>query len=190
MFFFSRPRYRGGVIFSLQFVCVFVCVSVRLSCDQNSSQTDEPIRTRFSLNGCLLHWLEPYEIGDLDIWYENDNNEMFYRMIGFKAAFQPCVNVYIYKPINRSEWTSYVPWVIKFWAKFINNKKKVSTDRASMILRKHEQSVLQSMLNLSTFFFICLYAIHIHWKCAKLKKIKAWKLYMSNIYHTKFKGER
>ena len=26
-----------------------------------------------------------------------------------KAAFHPCVNVYIYKPINRWEWKSYVP---------------------------------------------------------------------------------
>ena len=30
-----------------------------------------------------------------------------------KAALHPCANVYIYKPINWSEWTSYVPWVIK-----------------------------------------------------------------------------
>ena len=30
-----------------------------------------------------------------------------------KAAFHPCVNVYIYNPINRSELTSYVPWVNK-----------------------------------------------------------------------------
>ena len=34
---------------------------------------------------------------------------------------------------------SYVPSVINSEAKFINNKKKVSTDRASMILRKHVQ---------------------------------------------------
>ena len=71
---------------------------------------------------------------------------------------------------------SYVPWVIKSQAKFINNKKKVSTDRASMILRKHEQSVLQKLCSIYQHFldlFISLYAIHIHWKCAKLKKIKA-----------------
>ena len=60
---------------------------------------------------------------------------------------------------------SYVPWVIKSQAKFIKNKKKVSTDRASMILRKHEQSVLQSLYSIyKNFFdlFISLYAIHIH----------------------------
>ena len=93
-----------------------------------------------------------------------------------KAAFHPCVNVYIYKPINRSEWRSCVTWVIKSKAKLINNKKKVSTDRASMILRRHEQSVLQSLCSIYKHFldlFISLYAIHIHWKCAKLKKIKA-----------------
>ena len=47
----------------------------------------------------------------------------------------------------------------------INNKKKVSTDGASMILRKHEQSVLQSLCSIYKHFldlFISLYAIHIH----------------------------
>ena len=70
---FTPPRNRGGVIFSLQFVCVYVCLCVCLSVcvfvcvcvsdvfkKQNSSRTDEPIWTRFSLNGCLSHWLEPY----------------------------------------------------------------------------------------------------------------------------------
>ena len=64
-----------GYIFTL--VCLFVCLSVCLSvclcvcmcvyvsgysCEQNSSQTDKTIWTRFSPNGCLLHWLEPYWI--------------------------------------------------------------------------------------------------------------------------------
>ena len=40
-------------------VCVSVCVSEN-SCEQNSSWTDAPIWMRFSLNGCLLHWLKPY----------------------------------------------------------------------------------------------------------------------------------
>ena len=53
---------------------------------------------------------------------------------------------------------SYVPWVDKSQAKFINNKKKVSTDRASMILRKHEQSVLQSVCSIyKKNFWICLF---------------------------------
>ena len=41
-------------------VCVSVCLCVRISCEQNSSRTDEPIWTQFSLNGCLQHWLRPY----------------------------------------------------------------------------------------------------------------------------------
>ena len=41
-------------------VCLCVCLCVRISCEQNSIQTDVPIWTRFSLNGCLLHWLKPY----------------------------------------------------------------------------------------------------------------------------------
>ena len=66
--FITSPRNRGGVIFSLQFVCVYVCVCVsvclcvQFSCEQNSSQTDAPIWTRFSLNGCFPHWLKPYWI--------------------------------------------------------------------------------------------------------------------------------
>ena len=59
----TPPRNRGGVIFSLQFVCVCVCLSVCVSgnsCEQNSSRTNAPIWMRFSLNGCFLHWLEPY----------------------------------------------------------------------------------------------------------------------------------
>ena len=47
--FFTPPRNRGGVIFSLQFVCVCVfvcvclCVCLLFSCEQNSSRTDVPI---------------------------------------------------------------------------------------------------------------------------------------------------
>ena len=40
-------------------VCVCVCVSVS---EQNSSRTDAPILTRFSLNGCLPYWLGNAEI--------------------------------------------------------------------------------------------------------------------------------
>ena len=36
-----------------------VCVSDS-ACEQISSRTDAPIWTRFSQNGCLAHWLEPY----------------------------------------------------------------------------------------------------------------------------------
>ena len=59
---FTPPWNRAGVKFSLHFVCVFFCLSVCLvfSCEQNSSRTHEPIWTRFSLNGCLPHWLETY----------------------------------------------------------------------------------------------------------------------------------
>ena len=46
-------------------VCMCVCVCVRNSCEQNSSQTDAPIWTRFWLNGCLQHWLGTYWNGDL-----------------------------------------------------------------------------------------------------------------------------
>ena len=62
---FTPPRNRGGIIFSFQFVCVCVCLSGS-ACEQNSSRAAEPIWTRFSLNGCLLHWLEPYK-GQRDV---------------------------------------------------------------------------------------------------------------------------
>ena len=55
----TPPRNRGGVIFSLQFVCVSVCLSVCVSdstCEQNSDRTNASIWTQFSLNG----WLGPY----------------------------------------------------------------------------------------------------------------------------------
>ena len=55
---FTPPRNLGGVLFSLQFVCL--CVSPMFSCLKNSSWTDEQIWTQFSLNGCLPHWLKPY----------------------------------------------------------------------------------------------------------------------------------
>ena len=47
----TPPRNRGGVIFSLQFVCVSVCLCVCVSgtsCEQNSSRTNEPIWTNCS----------------------------------------------------------------------------------------------------------------------------------------------
>ena len=60
----TPPWNRRGVIFSLQlWVCLCVCVSVCVSgsaYEQNSSRTDEPIWTLFSLNGCLRHWLKLY----------------------------------------------------------------------------------------------------------------------------------
>ena len=61
--FFTPPRNHGGVIFSLQFVCVCVCVclSVCLSvcvsgntCEQNSSRTDAPIWMLTALAQTLL----------------------------------------------------------------------------------------------------------------------------------------
>ena len=86
VFFLTPPQNRGGVItptrncgrvtVSLQFVfmCVFVCVSVYVfAClcgsafEQNSSQTNAPIRTGFLLNGCLLHWLGPLKLTSTDI---------------------------------------------------------------------------------------------------------------------------
>ena len=56
----TPPRNQWGVIFSLQFVCLCVSVCVCDSpCEQNSSRTDASIYTRFSLNVCFTHWLEP-----------------------------------------------------------------------------------------------------------------------------------
>ena len=61
-FYTSTKSWRGYIFTAVCLcVCVSVCVCVRLfSCEQNSSQTDALIWTRFSLNGCLAHWLEPY----------------------------------------------------------------------------------------------------------------------------------
>ena len=57
----TPPRIRGGAMFLLEFVCVCLSVSSCVSVgEQNSSRTDEPIWTRFSLKGCLLRWLKPY----------------------------------------------------------------------------------------------------------------------------------
>ena len=62
--FFTPPRNRGGIMFSLQFVCVsvclVVCLCVWLYLWTNSSWTDAPIWTRYSLNRCLQHWFGPY----------------------------------------------------------------------------------------------------------------------------------
>ena len=53
--FVTPPRNRGGVIFSLQYVCLCVCLSVCLSvCEQNADQTATPIFTRSLLNSKLL----------------------------------------------------------------------------------------------------------------------------------------
>ena len=50
-----------GYIFSLQFVCVCVYVSVCLSLNKISAKyIDAPIGTRLSLDGCLSCWLRPF----------------------------------------------------------------------------------------------------------------------------------
>ena len=60
-FILTPPQNCGGVIFSLQFVCLCVCVCVCLSvCEQNADRTATPILTLSSLNSCLLQSLEPY----------------------------------------------------------------------------------------------------------------------------------
>ena len=48
--FFTPPRNRGGVIFSLQFVCVSVCLCVcqMFSYEQSSSRTNLPIQYFFN----------------------------------------------------------------------------------------------------------------------------------------------
>ena len=41
-------------------VCVCVCVCVSVCQWKNFEQKNAPIWTRFSLNGCIPHWLGPY----------------------------------------------------------------------------------------------------------------------------------
>ena len=59
----------------------------------------------------------------------------------------------------------------------VNGGIIVGTDTASMILRKNEQSVLQSLCSIGQhfldFFFVSLYAIGVHWKFAKQNKTNA-----------------
>ena len=51
----TTPQKGGGVVFSLQFFSVYVCLSVCVSVnEQNSSRTDAPIWTWFSLIGLLI----------------------------------------------------------------------------------------------------------------------------------------
>ena len=58
----TPPRNRGGVIFSLQFVCVSVCLWVcpALLLNKIPAKRMNRFGREFSLNGCLPHWLEPY----------------------------------------------------------------------------------------------------------------------------------
>ena len=50
--------WRGSVFTSVYLsVCVYMCVCL---CEHKSSRTDAWIWTRFSLNGCLPYWLEPF----------------------------------------------------------------------------------------------------------------------------------
>ena len=61
-FFYTSSKSWRGYIFTAVFLWVCVCVCLSGSaCEQNSSRTDEPIWTRFSLdlNVCLPHWLDP-----------------------------------------------------------------------------------------------------------------------------------
>ena len=54
-------------------------------------------------------------------------------------------NVYIGKSKNKSELSELFPLKYLVAATLVNDKKIVSIDLASMILRKYEQSVLQSL---------------------------------------------
>ena len=68
-------------------------------------------------------------------------------------------NVYIGKSKNRSQWgeLSLLWFLVELG--LVNGGIKVSTDTASMILRKYEQSVLQSLCSIGQHFvdFFCLF---------------------------------
>ena len=61
-FIYTSTKSWRGYIFTPVCLCVCLsfCLCVQISCEQNSSRTDEPIWTRFSLNSCLPQWLKPY----------------------------------------------------------------------------------------------------------------------------------
>ena len=91
-------------------------------------------------------------------------------------------NVYIGKSKNESEWSELSPLKFlveakleknsKYWYSF-NDSKKIGT-----------KCFVITVLNLSTFlfffFFITLYAIHIHWNCAKQNKTDA-EIYIKSL---------
>ena len=74
---------------------------------------------------------------------------------------------------NKSEWSKLFPLKYLVEAKLVNDKKIVSIDIASMILRKYEQSVLQSLcLTFSTFFFHFIIYMQFIFIESALSKIK------------------
>ena len=90
-----------------------------------------------------------------------------FLQLQFKAAFHPCVNVYthVFTSLSIDQNERVMSLGLLNFKQNLSTIKKVSTDRASMILGKHEQSVLQSLCSIYQHFldlFISLYAIHIH----------------------------
>ena len=88
-FIFTPPWNRGGVVFSLQFVCVCACLSVCLSVclcvclsvsEQSSSWTDAPIWMRFSLNGWSPDWLG-LDLSKLVTWSQSPWRNILFFMI-------------------------------------------------------------------------------------------------------------
>ena len=99
-FLITPSRNRGGVIFSLQFLCVYhsmsVCLTDCLSVsayEQNSSRKDELIWTRFALNGCLPHWLEPY--WNFWLWVKGQSHSDVIPIFLHNSLLtsQPCISV-------------------------------------------------------------------------------------------------
>ena len=61
-------------------------------------------------------------------------------------------NVYIGTSKYRSEWSELPPFKFLVEVKLVNDKIIVSTDIASMILRKYEHSVLQPLCSINQHF--------------------------------------
>ena len=91
-------------------MCLCVCVSVCLlfSCEQNSSRTDKSIWSRFSLNGCLLHWLKPY----WNWWTWDERSRSQWHNIHFLIIV--CYLPYRVSPLSyvRSIWNLVCRWDI------------------------------------------------------------------------------
>ena len=79
------------------------------------------VKAKPNLQGRLANWQDETNVVKDQISAKISEHQ---RTDELKAAFHPCVNVYIYKHINKSEIVSIVPWIFK-------SKHNLSTIRKS-----------------------------------------------------------
>ena len=128
-FYTYMISWRGYIFIAVRLcVCVCVCESVALCVCQwtNFQPNCAPIWTRFLLDGCLLHWLEPY--WNWWLWLKVKMTVMQYRVFlpNSLLIFLLCISTLLCSIVDSHQNLIKIKWVmISLWCHFFQTNFKI-----------------------------------------------------------------